>query len=70
MHDTHVPQYLKMLSIKSVMHAWWKYIKDQSDEERTDNQGYMTQLATHALIMTNNQLNDILVDLTQFTKTK
>ena len=31
------------------MHAWQKYIKDPSDEERANNQGYSTQLAIHAL---------------------
>ena len=41
----------KGLSITSMKHAWQKYIRDPSDEERTNNQGYFTQLATHVLII-------------------
>ena len=59
----------RMLLAKSLMHAWQKQLhKDPSDEERTTNQGYFTWLATHVLIINNNQCNGNLTNLKQFTK--
>ena len=51
------------------MHTWQKYRKDTSDEERTNDQGYFTQLAIHAPKLNNNdQRSDILADMKQFSK--
>ena len=49
------------------MYAWQKYIKDPNAEERTNNQGYLTQLLSYACI---NQCNVNLAGLKQFAKLK